>query len=179
MHVVVYPGDGRCLCDSMRGWYPDPDNQFDCVCQREWLTNLGECTSCPQAFPGCSQCSRVSTKDSLSGGKAVIQNTKFNSSIQTGTYICSACSEPTTFFNFEYAQCFPCDRDLNGCAKCSQSGKCSECLAGFALDSNSGCFDCTWHSTGCASCSETECNRCKAGFTTFGGLAGDCSSKIF
>lgn len=120
----------------------------------------------------------MSTNDTVLGGVSVVYN-EHNSEAEIGTYICSACSEPTTYFSLEFGQCYPCDRDLNGCAKCSTNGKCSTCLDGFALTPNGGCFDCSWHSTGCANCTESTCTQCKEGFTTVGGLADNCIAKIF
>ena len=35
-----------------------------------------------------------------------------------GAYICSKCSVPSTFFNYELNFCMECDKDVSGCKTC-------------------------------------------------------------
>ena len=146
---------------------------MNCICASEWLTNYGECTNCAQSFPGCSQCRKVTNEEDQTG-VSVVQNDNF-ASTEPGTYVCSQCSEPSTFFNYDLYQCLRCDTNVSGCKSCS-SGRCSECEEGYALMSNGGCYDCSWFSGGCARCTEFQCEECKSNYEEIFGI---CVIKVF
>ena len=60
----IQPIGGKCYCDQTKGWYPDEESGgFDCKCLSDWLTRDGDCTNCPTAFQGCSQCGKINSND--------------------------------------------------------------------------------------------------------------------